>query len=593
MTLAQATAFALIIGAIACFAWGRFRYDIVSLMVLTLGVLTGVVPAKHAFSGFSSGVVMIIAAALIVSAAVSKSGVVEWALRPLLPRLKTEQQQVPILVAAVTALSTATKNVGALAILMPVPFQLARRTGTSPSRLLMPMSFGSLLGGLVTLVGTSTNILVSQIRGEELGAPFKMFDFAPVGIGLSLLGLAFLSFGYRLLPKDRQGDGGVDGVLEDQNYVIEAEAPADWVRVGMTVAELQDLSGGQVAATSIIRDGERITSPSLQAQIRAGDKLLLEGEQEALTQAIANARLKLDRADRPIATEGPSEEVLTSEAVVTASSALNGRSASDLDLQARFGANLIAISRGGARITERIRRTTLRTGDVLVLQAGAKALPHVMSDLGLLPLAERQVRLGVRRSLVPIAILAVAMALVAVNLVPVAVAFFAAAVAVVACGSLSMREAYQSLDGPVLVLIGALTPVSEAVRSTGGTELVAHWLSGWMGVLPPILALGGLMVVAMISSPFMHNAPTVLVLAPIAISLAKALHLNPDPFLMGVATAAGCDFLTPIGHQCNTLVMGPGGYKFGDYARLGAPLSIMVILIGTPLIAFFWPLVRH
>jgi di/tricarboxylate transporter len=326
--------------------------------------------------------------------------------------------------------------------------------------------------------------------------------------------------------------------------------------------------------------------------IRPGDKVLLEGEQQALTEALANTRLKLDRADRPVTTQEPSEEVLTSEAVVTAASSLNGRSASELDLQARFGANLIAISRGGARITDRIRRTRLRTGDVLVLQAGAKALPHIISDLGLLPLARREVRLGVRRSLLPIVILAVAMGLVAVNVLPVAVAFFAAAVAVVACGSLSMREAYQSLDGPVLVLIGALTPVSEAVRSTGGTELVAHWLSGWMGGLPPILALGGLMIVAMISSPFMHNAPTVLVLAPISISLAKALHLNPDPFLMGVAAAAGCDFLTPIGHQCNTLVIGPGGYKFGDYARLGAPLSIMVIVVGTPLIAFFWPLVR-
>jgi di/tricarboxylate transporter len=593
MTLAQGTAFALIIGAIVCFAWGRFRYDVVSVVVLTLGLLTGVVPAKAAFSGFSSEVVVIIAAALIVSAAVSKSGVVEWALRPILPRLKTEQQQVPVLVAAVTALSTATKNVGALAILMPVPFQLARRTGTSPSRLLMPMSFGSLLGGLVTLVGTSTNILVSQIRGEELGAPFKMFDFAPVGVGLSLLGFAFLSFGYRLLPKDRQGDGGVDAVLEDQNYVAEAEVPANWGRTQATVGELQDLAGGQVKVTAIIRNDERNTKVAKDATIRPGDKVLLEGEQHALTEAIANTRLKLDRADRPVTTQEPSEEVLTSEAVVTAASSLNGRSASELDLQARFGANLIAISRGGARITDRIRRTRLRTGDVLVLQAGAKALPHIISDLGLLPLARREVRLGVRRSLVPIVILAVAMGLVAVNVLPVAVAFFAAAVAVVACGSLSMREAYQSLDGPVLVLIGALTPVSEAVRSTGGTELVAHWLSGWMAGLPPILALGGLMIVAMISSPFMHNAPTVLVLAPISISLAKALHLNPDPFLMGVAAAAGCDFLTPIGHQCNTLVMGPGGYKFGDYARLGAPLSIMVILIGTPLIAVFWPLVRH
>ena len=286
------------------------------------------------------------------------------------------------------------------------------------------------------------------------------------------------------------------------------------------------------------------------------------------------------------------EEMRSVEAVVRRNSVLRGQSAMRLALKEQYGVNLLAVGRGGERITQRLRDITLRPGDILVLQAGERALPNIMKALGVLPLAERDVlRLGgARRRITPVLILAAAMLLVAFNLLPIAIAFFGAAVLMVATRSLSMRDAYESLDGQVLVLIGALTPISDAVKRTGGAGLIAQGLAEALHGVSPMLALGALMLVAMACSPFLHNAPTVLVLGPIGVLTAQRLHLNPDPFLMAVATGAGCDFLTPIGHQCNTLVAGPGGYRFTDYWRLGAPLSAMVMLAGPPLIAWVWPL---
>jgi di/tricarboxylate transporter len=228
-----------------------------------------------------------------------------------------------------------------------------------------------------------------------------------------------------------------------------------------------------------------------------------------------------------------------------------------------------------------------------MLQGGERTLPGAVKALGLLPLAEREVRLGgIRRALAPVLILGAAMVAIGFHLAPVGIAFFAAAVGMVALGGLSMREAYASLDGPVLVLIAALIPVGEAIHATGGADLVAGWLSQFLAGTPVALCLGAVMLLSMISAPFMHNAPTVLVFGPIAAGIARRLGFNADPFLMAVAVGAACDFLTPIGHQCNTLVMGPGGYRFGDYPRLGAPLSLLVLLVGTPLIMLAWPVAR-
>jgi di/tricarboxylate transporter len=590
MTVQQALAFGVIITTVAVFASGRFRYDLTALGALLAGIALGIVRPSDAFTGFTSDVVVIIAAALVISAAIAKSGVVEMTLSPLLDRLRGPASQVPVLAGATALLSIPTKNVGALAILMPTALHLARRTGSSPARLLMPMAFMSLLGGLVTLVGTSTNIIVSQVREEMLGKSFAMFDFAPVGLVLTALGLIFVSFAWRILPKDRQGRPGLHGAVEGAVYSTEATVPEQWPEGLDRVADLK-LGGDGVTLIGLVSQKERKSRPLPDAPVRPGDLLVLEGEPENIDKLFARLPLAPAREDKPVEKSEASEEMRSIEAVIQLGSPLVGASAQRVRLQQAYGVNLLAVGRSGERITERLRDVVLRAGDLLVLQAGEHALPGALRELGVLPLAERDVRLGgAKRRFSPIVILAIAMVLVAVKIVPVAPAFFGAAVLMAVTGALSMREAYEALDAQVLVLIGALTPLSEAVRRTGGTDLVASHLALSLHAAPPLLALGALMVTAMACSPFLHNAPTVLVLGPIGALLAQRLHLNPDSFLMAVATGAGCDFLTPVGHQCNTLVMGPGGYKFSDYWKLGLPLSILVIGVGAPLIAWVWPL---
>ena len=590
MQHAQILAFAVILGTLAMFVWGRFRYDLVALGSLLAAILLGVVPAQHAFDGFKNDVVVIIATALVVSAAFARSGVVEVVLRPILSRLSKESQQVPVLAAATALLSMTTKNVGALAMLMPVALQQARRTGSSPSRLLMPMSFAALFGGLVTLVGTSPNILVSEVRERELGQPFGMYDFAPVGLSLTVIGLAFLAFAYRLLPMQRAGQVALGEVLATQPYVTEGETPASFSP--RRLSELRGRIGGDVNITALIRDGERNAEPHANTLVRPGDVLVMEGEEEALHRVMGDLKLKPHRHEHPLERNSRREEIRSIEAVVSAESGLIGSTARQFDLQGRLNVKLLAVSRPGRRaVISRLQSDPIRAGDILLLRGGESALPTALAEIGALPLAERQVQLGARRPLIlPAAILATAMILVAMKVLPVAIAFFAAAVLMVAFKTIPMREAYASLDGPVLVLIAALVPVSEALRATGGIDTLAEALSDLFTNAEPSAVLAALMTASMLTAPFLHNAPTVLILGPVAIGVARRLHINPDPLLMGVAVGAACDFLTPVGHQCNTLVMGPGGYRFIDYPRLGAPLSLVVVAAGTLLISHFWPL---
>jgi di/tricarboxylate transporter len=591
LTLQQALAFGLMGVTIAGFVWGRWRYDVIAVLALLAGVTLNIVPAKAAFDGFKNDITVIIACALIVSAAFAKSGVVELVLRPLIPHLKTATSQVLLFAGAVTLLSMVTKNVGALAIMMPIALSVAKRTGTAPSCLLMPMSFGALLGGTVTLVGTSPNIIVSQVRQQMIGKPFDMYDYAPVGLGVTAVGLVFLAFAYRLLPASRPTPETLDAALAANPYVTEVEVPEGFDPTRTTVSRLAKLAHDEVRVMALLRDGKRQAAPHPNTRLRPGDVLMLEGDHQALDDLIARLKLRVTRHDKPIAMEEPTEEVRIVEAVIGPDSKLTGRTARQEDLHGAHGLNLLAVSRAGYRIANALSTLRLRAGDVLVLQGAERSLPGALKTLGLLPLAEREVRLGgMRHAFAPSVILAGAMVLVALKIAPVAIAFFGAAVLMVAVGALRMREAYSALDGPLLVLIAALIPVSDAIRATGGADLVAHTLADMFRGRPPILALGAVMAVAMAATPFLNNAATVLIVAPIGASLATLLGLRPDPFLMAVALGAACDFLTPIGHQCNTLVMAPGGYRFIDYPRLGAPLTLIVLVVGTPLIAAVWPL---
>jgi len=591
MTLQQTLAFAVIAGTMALFVWGRLRYDLVAGIALLVAVLIGVVPSDRAFSGFSDEIVIIVASALIVSAAVARSGIIEVAIQPVAHRISSPALQVLVLAGTVALLSAFVKNIGALAMMIPIALQMAKRSNRSPSILLMPMAFGSLLGGTMTLIGTSPNIIVSRLRTELLGEPFGMFDFTPVGLGLTAAGLLLLVFCYRLLPQDRQGAPALGEAIDIKDYVTEARVKEDSDIAGQTVSELRKHGEQEVMVTAVVRD-QQSAAPLPDMVLQANDIVVLQGEPAALERVVAGSDLELEGEHRTSRTEEiTNDEIGVIEAVIGPNSLLIGRAAGRLALHDRFNVNLLAVSRSGQRFTERLRDIELRSGDVIVLQGVLANMPAQLRALGCLPLAARQLRLGsVRRGLIPIAALVAAMVLAGTGTLSVGVAFFGAALLTILLGSLTLREAYETVEWPILIMLGALIPVSDAIRTTGGTDVIAAALSGIAHALPGYGAVGLMLLAAMMITPFLNNAATVLVMAPIAASFAQKLGYQPDAFLMAVAIGAGCDFLTPIGHQCNTLVMGPGGYRFGDYARLGAPLSLLILLLGVPLIMIVWPL---
>ncbi len=589
LTFPQVLSITVIALMMAAFIWGRFRYDLIAAVSLLLAVAVGVVPMDHAFSGFSDDIVIIVGSALLVSAGMARSGIMEYAIRRYAPELSSVRAQLALLVIVVGLLSAFVKNIGALAIMIPIAFQFARRSNTSPSVFLMPMAFASLLGGLMTQVGTSPNIVVSRLRQEITGESFTMFDFTPVGLALTAAGVAFLVLFYWIVPPRTRQDASLHHAIDIKNYVAEAKVTAESAVAGKTVADLLKIAGGEAVITSIIRDGVLRITPFPDAVLRVGDRLIIEGDPEALDQLVGQAKLSLT-GDRKLGQQTGSAEIISIEAVVTEGSSLIGWSAKAMLLFHRFNVNLLAVSRKGERIDRDPGTIVFRLGDVILLQGAESQMPDFLREFHLLPLAERSLPIGsVRRGIVPVAILAAAIGTTALGLVPVALAFFSAAVAMVLFRVIPSREVYSAIDGPILVMLAALIPVSDSLRTTGATDVLAQLLAGVGSALPAYGALALIVVAAMAVTPFLNNAATVLVMAPIAAGFASTLGYRPEAFLMGVAIGAGCDFLTPIGHQCNTLVMGPGGYRFSDYSRLGLPLSILVIIVAVPLLLIVWP----
>jgi di/tricarboxylate transporter len=589
MTTQQILAFTVIALMMAAFISGRFRYDVVAMCSLLVAVLVGVVPYKDAFRGFSDEIVIIVGSALVVSAGVARSGLMEAAVQRFVPSLSSVRAQLAILVIVVTVLAAFVKNIGALAIMIPIAFQFARRSNVSPSVFLMPMSFGALLGGLMTQIGTSPNIVVSRIRAEMVGESFSMFDFTPVGATLAVVGIIYLVLFYWLVPTRTREDVSADEAIEILNYVSEATVAEESTVIGKSMTDVVKPAEGGAVVTSIIR-GERRVTPLPDTKLAEDDVLILQGDPKALHAIVTSGKLKLSR-DRSHSESGGLAEIDSIEAVVGDASPLTGLSARELALFDRYDVNLLAISRQGERIKERLGEVRFQLGDVIVLQGRDSVLPNLLREFGCLPLAKRTILLGsMRRGLVPLLILLAAIGVTAFSLLPVSIAFFAAAVAMVLFKALPLRDLYTAIDGPILVMLAALIPVSDALRTTGGTELIGHFLTQIAHQLPPFAALALILLAAMAVTPFLNNAATVLVMAPIATSFATGLGFRPEAFLMAVAIGAGCDFLTPIGHQCNTLVMGPGGYKFNDYPKLGLPLSLIIVLTAVPALMLFWPL---
>lgn len=592
MTLDQMIILSVLISALALFIWGRWRYDLVAVLALLVVALTGLIPPNRVFDGFGHPAVITVVAVLIISRALTDSGAVDVIGKTLNAINGQPTLQTAALTGMVAFSSAFMNNVGALALFMPVALQVCRKSNRPASEVLMPLSFGSLLGGLITLIGTPPNVIIALYRQRTSGEPFAMFDFTPVGIGVALVGTIFISLiGWRLLPIGRQSGMTADKLFEIDDYIIETRIPENnKLLVGNRLSELEKSGKGDVAILALVRGGRRLLAPAPYEWLRASDSLILEGHSDALKDLVDKAGLEIVGSPTVKAENLSSERVGMFEAVVSPGSPIEGRSASQLKLHERYHVNLLAISRQGQSIRQRISRINFQAGDVLLLQGEIETMTETLAALGCLPLAQRNIKLGKRQRVLPaLGVFAAAIAITALGILPVHISFMAAAAILVLTRLMSLREAYASIEGPIIVLLGAMIPVGKALEDTGATTLLAGLLTGLASGLPHWAILGMLLITAMALSDVINNAATAVIMAPIAASVANALGLSADPFLMTVAVGSSCTFLTPIGHQSNTLVMGPGGYAFGDYWRMGLPLDILVVFTTIPLVLMFWP----
>lgn len=593
MTGDQVAIFLLLIGVMIMFIWGRWRYDIVAFTALMASVLIGVVPAKEAFNGFSNSAVITVAAVLIISRGLSASGVIDRIAHIVVPQVKSLALQITSLSGFAAVLSAMMNNVGALALLMPATIDAARKAGRSPSLLLMPLSFGSILGGLITLIGTPPNIIIATYREEALGEPFQMFDFTPVGLAVAGVGILFLAlFGWRLLPKERQAKSAPDELFDIDAYVAEVLVPEDSSAVGQRIIDLDDEAdecGLRIAG--LIRGRRRILRTTRRTKVEAGDIIILEAGPEELDKFAHKLDLEIKGDSEKDRKLFASEEVSLIEAVVSADSRLVGRKIGDMRLKSRYGLNLLGISRQGEPIRKRLHKIIFKSGDVLLFQAAEDGLVNAMTRLSLLPLAARGFQMGKRgQAWLAAGILAGAVTLASTGILSLTIALAAGALLMVVSNIVPLRDIYESIDWPVIVLVAAMIPVGGALQTTGATDLIASGILDISGGFSAAIVLAVLLVVTMTLSDVMNNAATAVVMAPVGIAIANQLGANPDAFLMAVAVGASAAFLTPIGHKNNALIMGPGGYHFGDYWRMGLPLEILIVAVGVPMILWVWPL---
>jgi di/tricarboxylate transporter len=585
--------FGTLLASLALFVWGRWRYDVVALVALFTLTVTGIVDGERAFAGFGHPAVITVAAVLVISRSLGKAGLGEVLAGWISRAGARPSLQVAALTGFAVVLSSFMNNVGALALLMPVALSLAQKSGRSVSLLLMPLAFGTLLGGMTTLIGTPPNLIISTFRGQTGSLGFGMFDFTPVGVGVALVGLIFVSLvGWRLIPQ-RKGQVSSVSLFDVKDYLTEVHVSKASPLAGKPLRDLETVTKGKLDVTvvGIVRGERTIPAPSAAQLVRADDVLIVEADSQALQRLLEVARLELAGSKKLDKENLASDEIEVLEVVIASGTLMEGRTATDLNLRRRFGVNLLAVARQGERLGMRLGRIRFQAGDVLLLQADPLSFREVLPTLGCLPLQERGLRLGQKRSLLlALSIFAAAIAINIAGLLPAQVSLMGAALLMVLLGLLSLREAYESINWPILILIGAMLPVGVALETSGGAQLIASGLLSLAGQLPPAATLAILLVGTMCLTDIINNSAAAVLLAPIAVKLAQGLEVSADPFLMAVAIGASCAFLTPIGHQANTLVMGPGGYKFGDYWRLGLPLEILIVIVAIPLLLAVWPL---
>ena len=593
MTTDQTILFTLLFFVFALLIWGRLRYDLVAFMALTAALILGVVPKEQAFSGFGHPATIIIALVLVVSRGLSNSGVVELVAKQVSRFSQSLQTHIAAMAGIAAALSAVMNNVAALALLMPVDIQAAIKAKRSPALTLMPLSFATILGGLITLIGTPPNIIIAEFRQQAMGESFSMFDFAPVGLACAVVGVLFVTLiGWRLLPVECCQQDSTQKLFDVSEYVAELHVPEESPAVGQRVRDLDTVAEeNDVAIVGLIRRGKRMPGQARLVKVVAGDILVVEAVPEAMDRIVGV--LKLDFQARGHDT-GPlsSEDMSLLEVVVPGGARIEGRTAAALNLQYRYGVTLLGVSRQGRQFRERVRHLDISAGDVLLLFGSAGMLAEISSWLGTLPLASSESLSLIKRHKAWLAagLFAAAITLASVGVLYLPVALAVVVAAYVLLNILPARQVYESIEWPVIVLLGSMIPLGVALEASGGTALIADAIIGLAAGYSPVVVLTLLMVVTMTLSDVMNNTATAVISAPIALDIANRLQVSPDPFLMAVAVAASCAFLTPIGHKNNTLIMGPGGYRFGDYWRMGLPLEVLIIVVSIPMIVWVWPL---
>ncbi|MGD9852689.1 MAG: SLC13 family permease [Nitrospirales bacterium] len=593
----------LLAGLLVFFIWERWRYDLVALAALLLAVVGGLVPSEEAFLGFGHPAVITVAAVLIISKALSNAGAVEVLTRYVRVATRSPSLHVAVLSTLGGLISTVMNNVGALALLMPVAMQSSIEAKRSPAVVLMPLAFGSILGGMVTLIGTPPNIIVANYRAEIMGQPFSMFDFTPVGGMVALVGIVFVAFiGWHFIPRARRSKNAPQDLFQIQEYVTEGKVVPGSKAIGKSLIELEAATDdSDVQIIGLIRGEQSIRGAAWRERIEEGDVLILEAGPQGMNKFVSALGLELtgtqpqeevSGADGQAVKKKKEEDTLLEAVVPPDRSWLVGRLAGTLKLQSRFGVTLLGVSRQGTPYRGRLKEFRFKAGDVLLLQGDKERIFEVIGLLGCLPLAERGIQLNKPRlAWWAGGIFGLSLASSMIGVLELPIALTGAALAMVLLSIVSPRDVYQSIDWPVLVLLGAMIPIGRAIEHSGVSTILAELLVGLTAGFPPVVLLGVIMVLTMTLSDVMNNAATAVVMAPLSVAVAQSLGVHPDPFLMAVAIGASCAFLTPIGHQNNLLVMGPGGYRFGDYWRMGLPLELLILLIGIPLLSSIWPLV--
>jgi di/tricarboxylate transporter len=591
MTTDQIMLFALLGVVFALLLWGRIRYDVVAFGALVVAVVLGVVEQKAAFAGFGHPAVIIIALVLVVSRGLVNSGAIEVVARHAIESSRPLWAHIGIMSGVGAVLSAFMNNVGALALLMPVDVQAAAKADRSPALTLMPLSFATILGGLVTLIGTPPNIIIASFREEALGAPFKMFDFAPVGIVAAIVGVLFVALiGWRLIPAARtEHDTGAE-LFDMGDYIAEVRVKEGSQTIGKRVRELDEIvEEAGAAILGLVRRGKRLPGQARREVVRKGDIFVVEAAPQAIEDLVGALGLEYAGEKKHDVIVGTADTGMI-EVVVQENSRLAGRSALDVSLLYRHGVTLLGVSRAGKKFHDRVRQLEIRPGDILLLYGANDRLTGIVDWLNALPLAERGLHVIKRETAwLAVGIFAAAILLASFELVYLPIALAGACVAMALLNIVPVRELYTAIEWPIIVLLGSLIPIGNALQETGGTALIADGIVSATSGYAPWVVLTVLMVVTMTLSDILNNTATALIAAPVAVTIAERLSVNPDPFLMAVAIAASCAFLTPIGHKNNTLIMGPGGYQFGDYWRMGLPLEILVIAVSVPMLLIWWP----